>query len=156
MEQTRPPLPIITVNTNHMDPRILTKYDNTQDRCTKSFAMATLIRNAGQLHIEGHVLVVAILDRGASAIILGRKPGSRLAICHPTLLEPSRSFIAASRAEEHGIDQTKHLLEFTLAKGTSEETTIKTTALISNPDSYDVLLGMEFLGHTFGYVDPLT
>ena len=31
-----------------------------------------------------------------------------------------------------------------------------TECLISNTDVYDVLLGMEFMGQTFGYVHPLT
>ena len=70
-------------------------------------------------------------------------------MCHSAaLLEPEGSF---SGAEELGIDQTVHLLQFALTKGTSEEA----PALVFNMDSYDVLLGMGF-GQTFGYVDPLT
>lgn len=157
VEQTRPPLPSpFTVSTDNMDPCILAKYDNAQDRCNKSFAMAgPLVTSAGQFHIEGHVPAVEILDTGAGAIILGRKFASRLTICHPALLEPAGSFIAASGAEEHGIDQTVHLLEFTLTKGTSKETTTKAHALVSNTNSYENLLGMEFLKQTFGYADPL-
>ena len=73
MEQTRLPLPVITVATDDMDPFILTKNGNAQDRCNKSFAMTTLVTNAGRFHIEGHMSAVAILDTGADAIILGRK-----------------------------------------------------------------------------------
>lgn len=46
-------------------------------------------------------------------------------------------------------------LEFTLASGTSDETTIKALTVLSNSDTYDVLLGNEFLGPVFGMLDPL-
>lgn len=48
------------------------------------------------------------------------------------------------------------LLTFTLAKGTDAKTTVRHVAWVSNTDIYDVLLGMSFLGSTFGYVDHLT
>ena len=43
-----------------------------------------------------------------------------------------------------------------LAQGTTEETTIEAIAIIANTNSYNVLLGMDFLGPCFGYIDPLT
>ena len=48
------------------------------------------------------------------------------------------------------------LLEFILAKDTSEETKVNTYVLIADTDSYDVILGIYFLGVCFGYMDPLT
>ena len=47
-------------------------------------------------------------------------------------------------------------LDFVLAKGTSEETFVNTPILIADTDAYDVILGMDFLGPCFGYLDPLT
>ena len=64
--------------------------------------------------------------------------------------------MTASGQEERNVLKTKHALTFILAKGTAAETTIRAECLISNTDVYDVLLGMEFMGQTFGYVHPLT
>lgn len=47
------------------------------------------------------------------------------------------------------------LLQFLVAQGTTEETMIETTIIISNTNSYDVILGMDFLGPCFGFMDPL-
>ena len=49
-----------------------------------------------------------------------------------------------------------HVLSFTLARGTRVETTIVVPVIIANTDAYDVILGMDFLGPLFAYVDPLT
>ena len=99
---------------------------------------------------------MAILDTGAGSIILGKTFAATLPLCHPALLIPAGSFVTASGAEEIGVQKTKHALTFVLAKGTPDETTIRAECLISNTDVYDVLLGMEFMGQTFGYVYPLT
>lgn len=47
------------------------------------------------------------------------------------------------------------LLNFVLTKGTSEETTMFSTVLIADTNSSDVILGMDFLGPSFGMLDPL-
>ena len=49
-----------------------------------------------------------------------------------------------------------HPVEIILGKGTSEETKINTKILIADTDFYDVILGMDFLGNCFGFMDPLT
>ena len=36
------------------------------------------------------------------------------------------------------------------------ETTVTPLVIIADTDAYDVILGMDFLGPCFGYVDPLT
>lgn len=46
-------------------------------------------------------------------------------------------------------------LKFNLAKGTSEETRVTANVLMADTDLYDVILGTDFLGACFGYMDPL-
>ena len=139
-----------------MVPTIVHKYQKAQQQCGKHYAMSTLITTARQLQIEGRTPTVAILDTGAGAIILGKTFASRIEKCQPQLLEKAGTLITANGAEETGLKKTTFLLYFTLAKGTSEETNITATAIMADTDTYDVLLGMEFLGSVFGYVDPLT
>ena len=63
---------------------------------------------------------------------------------HPKLtFEYHLTFITAGGAEEKGLWCTTFLLAFTLAKGTSEETTVWATAMIANTNSDNVLLGMD-------------
>ena len=64
--------------------------------------------------------------------------------------------MTASGQEVKGVMKTKFPLTFTLAKGTEAETTIRAEVMISDTDVYDVLLGMDFQGETFGFVHPLT
>ena len=43
-----------------------------------------------------------------------------------------------------------------MGKGTRVQTVITAPVIIANTDAYDVILGMDFLGPLFAYVDPLT
>lgn len=52
--------------------------------------------------------------------------------------------------------RSKHLLNFLLAKGTTEETTIQYIVIIADTDAYNFILGTDFLGRCFGYLDPPT
>ena len=132
------------------------RYNEAQRLCGNTWTLATLDTGRGQLEIEQKVPRVAIMDTGAGKIILGKKFADTLALCDPTLLVPAGSFVTASGQVEKGVMKTKHALTFVLAKGTAAETTIRSECLISNTDVYDVLLGMEFMGQTFGWVHPLT
>ena len=155
-EQTRPTMPVLMVHQDKMAPTLVTKYQRAQQQCDKNYAMSTLITTSDQLQIEGRTPTVAVLDTSVGAIILGKTFASRIEKCQPDLLQTAGTLITASGAEEKGFKKTAFLLNFTLAKGTSEETNITATAIIADTDTYDVLLGMEFWGSVFGYIDPLT
>ena len=131
------------------------RYRRAQVNCRRRYAIATLDTHLGQLEIEGNVPKTAVLDTGTGAIILGKSFAAKLLKCLDVLLELSHTFVTSSGAEKLGVRKTTMLLSFTLAKGTTAQTIVKHVAWVSNTDIYDVLLGMSFLGSTFGYVDPL-
>ena len=132
------------------------RYNAAQEGHEKKYAMAQLITTDGQLEIEGIVPRIAVVDTGASAVILGRSFARRMDRCHPPWLVYGDSFITAGGHETKSLGRTKLHLKFVLSKGNCEETTIHATALIADTDAYDVILGMDFLGPCFGYMDPLT
>ena len=150
------PIPMLKISAENVSDTSFAQYNLAQEDCGRVWSLATLETGNGQLQIEGHVPKVAILDTGAGGIILGKSFAASLPLCHPSLLIPAGAFMTASGQEERNVLKTKHALTFILAKGTTAETTIRAECLISNTDVYDVLLGMEFMGQTFGYVHPLT
>ena len=66
------------------------------------------------------------------------------------------TFITAGGTEEKSLGRTKCQLTNCLAKGTNAETTVTSIAIIADTNACDIILGMDFLGACFGYVDPLT
>lgn len=99
---------------------------------------------------------VAVIDTGASAIILGISFASHLEKCHPTWLTFGDTFITTKGTKKKSLGHSKLLLGSVLTKGTSEETISSSTVLIADTNSYDMILGMDCLGPCFGYLDPLT
>ena len=118
--------------------------------------MATLITGGSQLEIDGKHPRTAVIDSGASSIILGKSFSEQLARCRPDELIFGDTFVTAGGTTETCVGRTKNGLSFTLARGTRVETTIVVPVIIANTDAYDVILGMDFLGPLFAYVDPLT
>lgn len=99
---------------------------------------------------------VAVIDTGASAIILGISFASHLEKCHPTWLTFGDTFITTKGTKKKSLGHSKLLLGSVLTKGTSEETISSSTVLIADTNSYDMIPGMDCLGPCFGYLDPLT
>ena len=118
--------------------------------------MATLNTGDGQLQIEGSTLSIAVIDTGASAVILGRTFARKIDKCRAPHLSYGDFFITIGGNEEASVGRSTRPIEFILGKGTSEETKVNTKILIADTNSYDVTLGMDFLGLCFGFVDPLT
>ena len=118
--------------------------------------MATLDTTGGTLEIEGFVPKVAVLDSGAGGLILGKSFAKQIDLCHEGLLTPAGAFLTPTGELITGVKKTVNTLSFVLAKGTVGEIRITAEVLISETDVYDVLLGMDFLGATFGFVHPLT
>ena len=144
------------VHEDKTEKMIAERYREAQRNYLKRYAMATLVTDDGQLVIEGLTPRVAVLDTGASAEILGRTFANRIRKCWPPYLSHGDSFITAGGREDMSLGRSKLPLDFVLGKGTSEENLVNTTILIADTDAYDVILGMDFLGPCFGYLDPLT
>ena len=66
------------------------------------------------------------------------------------------AFVTAGGTEEKSLGRTKSQLTICLAKGTDAETIVTSIAIIADTNAYDIILGMDFLGACFGYVDPMT
>ena len=132
------------------------KYRLAQLNSHNRYAMATLPNTDGALEIDGQSPAVVVIDTGAGAVILGKDFAAKIQNCKPPFLVAGDTFITASGVVEKGLGRTKFLLNFTLARGTSQETTIQSSAIIADTNAYDVILGMDFLGPCFGMMDPLT
>ena len=91
----------------------------------------------------------AVIDSGASSIILGKSFSEQLARCRPEELIFGDTFVTAGGTTETCVGRTKNGLSFTLARGTRVQTTIVVPVIIANTDAYDVILGMDFLGPLF-------
>ena len=87
---------------------------------------------------------------------MGKDFALKLSKFQPDELIDGDTFESAGGLEEKCLGRSKELLKFVLACGTSEETMIKATIIIANTNAYDVILGMDFLGPSFGYLDLLT
>ena len=120
------------------------------------FSKATLITTEGQLQVDGVTPRITIIDTGAGAIILGRSFARKINRCQFQYLAFGDTFVTAAGQETPSLGRMRLLLDFTLAKGTLEETKISSYTLIADTDAYDMILGMDFLGAVFGYLDPLT
>ena len=118
--------------------------------------MATLATRGSELEIDGKRPRTAVIDSGASSIILGRSFSEQIRRCRPEEFIFGDTFVTARGTTETCLGRTKHKLTSTLAKGTRVQTAITAPVIIANTDAYDVILGMDFLGPLVAYVDPLT
>ena len=150
------PMPVLTIMSEDVARATFERCNEAQKRCGDSWAMATLDTNRGQLETQGFVPKIDVVDSGAARIILGKSFAKNILLCGEGMVTPAGAFLTANGEEVTGLMKTTHCLTFTLAKGTTEETKITAKCLISETDVYDVLLDMEFLGATFGFVHPLT
>ena len=155
-KEQKAPVQVLVVQQLNEGKMIAEKYRLARKRHRMKFSMTTLLTTEGQLQVDGKTPQVAVIDTRAGAIILGGSFANRIDRCQSKYLAFGDSFVTAAGQDTPASGRTRLLLEFTLAKGTSEETTIKSHAMIADTNTYDVLLGMDFLGAVFGYLDPLT
>ena len=156
-DESRPrPLPVMVIHHENLLQDQVERYHEAQVLSGKKYSMATLITGQSQLIIEGRIPRVAVIDTGASSVIVGRAFGLHMDECQPENLIFGDTFVTAGGTKEKGLGRTINHLKFVLAKGTQAETTITAPVIIADTDAYDVILGMDFLGACFGYVDPLT
>ena len=131
-------------------------YHTAQLQAGLRFSMSTLITGGSQILVEGLKPKICVLDTGCSAIILGRSFAHMMERCSYKNLTYGDTFVTAGGTEEKLLGRTKSQLTICLAKGTDAETTVTSIAIIADTNAYDIILGMDFLGACFGYVDPLT
>ena len=107
----------------------------------KQMTMVTLITGQGQLTVEGHEPAIAVLDTGASAVILGKGFARKMFRCLPPYMGPGEEFITADGKTCKSLGNAVEKLEFIIGKGTPVETVIYCDAMVVDTSSYDVILG---------------
>ena len=156
LDMSRPIGPPTIIRGSALQAREEERYQAVQKQNRKKMTMATLINGDGQLQIEGLTPKIAVLDTGASAVILGRDFANAMAKCRTPWLARGGVFVTANGQENQSLGRTIKMLEFIIAKGTHAETKIHVHAMVADTNAYDVILGMDFLAECLGYVDPLT
>ena len=141
---------------NQIQPRQEARYHHVQTQNDKQMTMVTLITGQGQLTVEGHEPTIAVLDTGASAVILGKAFARKMFRCLPPYMAPGEDFITADGKTCKSLGNATEKLEFIIGKGTPVETVIYCDAMVVDTSSYDVILGMDFLAECKGLTDPLT
>lgn len=128
-------------------------YKHENSKSTRGYAGTTLFNLQGALTVDGLSPPMVKISTGTSAVVIGRSFASQIRKCHK-LVYGDTLFSAGKKEDRFG--RTEVPLEFVLAKGTPDSTCLQMTVFVGDTDSYDVVLGMDFLGPCYGYVDPLT
>ena len=144
------------VSTDGVHGAMVARYREAQLHSSYKWAMTTLVTKGGGLWVEGIMPRIAVVDTDASAVIMGRSFAAKFEQCKFLKLDYGATFITASGREDQALGRTKQPINLVWAGGTTEETSILAYAFIADTDAYDLILGMDFLGACFGYVDPLT
>lgn len=137
-------------------PREVSQYHEKHRVFDRRYSLAAFVTANGELDVDDEVSRRAVIDSGASSIVVGRDFAAKLLRCAQSNLVFGDSFTTAGGTKEQSLGRTKTHLTFTLARGTPTETTISAPVIIADTNVYDVLLGMDFPGPLFGYFDPLT
>ena len=127
------------------------KHENLKS--TRRYAGTTLFNLEGALTIDGLSPPMVKISTGTSAVVVGKSFASQIRKCHKLVY--GDTFVSAGKKEDR-FGRTEVPLEFVLAKGTPDSTSLQMTVFVGDTDSYDVVLGMDFLGPCYGYVHPLT
>ena len=86
------PLKVVMVHQDHIPNMLNRYYYDAQVYAGNKYSMSTILTTSGALLIEGHRPKVAVIDSGASSIILGKKFASKIDKCRPTNLVTSDTF----------------------------------------------------------------
>ena len=120
-EEEKAPIPVLMLQQLNARKMISEKYRLAQKRHRMKFSMATLITTEGQLQVDGKTPRAAVIDTGARAIILGRSFAKSIDKCQSKYLAFGDTFVTAAGQDTPSLRRRRLFLEFTLAKGTSEE-----------------------------------
>ena len=110
---------------------------------------------SGILDVEGYVPKEAILDTGATKVIVSKNFAAAMAI-HAVSLAKGTKFVTASGAVEVPLGVTYSTIEFTLGRGTNHALSVLLHVTVVDTTAYDVLLGIEFMTAVRGAYDSYT
>lgn len=105
------------------------------------------------LLVEGHVPIVVVVDTGACSILVGRKFAASIAKLEPRHLKRAPSVITTCGQPSRPIGLSVSPLEFVLADGTENRTKFLAPVIVMDIDTYDILLGKEFIASCGGGMD---
>ena len=109
----------------------------------------------GALDVNGYVPKEAILDTGASKVMLSKVFAAAMNIGTDSLAK-GVEFVTASGAHAMPLGITKGKLKFTLGRGTEWMHMVEVNATVVDTTAYDVILGMEFVTAMRGAYDSYT
>ena len=109
----------------------------------------------GVLDVEGYVPKEAILDTGATKVMMSKNFAAAMAI-HAVSLAKGTKFVTASGAVEVPLGVTYSSVEFYLGRGTPHALSVHLHVTVVDTTAYDVLLGTEFMAAVRGAYDIYT
>ena len=107
------------------------------------------------LDVEGYLSKEAILDTGATKVILSNNFAGAMAI-YAVSLAKGTEFVTTSGAVELPLGVTYSPVEFYLGRGTSHALSVHLHVTVVDTTAYDVLLGTEFMAAVRGAYDSYT
>ena len=125
------------------------------DRATTNYTPAYVDNKNGILDVEGYVPKEAILDTGATKVMLSRTFAAAMQI-HAANLNRGTEYVTESGAIEMPLGISKSKVKFTMARGTPQMCNILLFVTVVETTAYDVLLGMEFITAMGGAYDAYT
>ena len=124
-------------------------------RGTTIYTPAFIDNSRGVLDVAGYVPKEAILDTGATKVMLSRAFAAAIPINKDHLLRGEK-YVTANGAIEVPLGVTRGKLQFTLGRGTPHEQSELLYVTVVETTAYDVLLGMEFMTAFGGAYDTYT
>ena len=125
------------------------------DLLTTHYSPVYIDTMSGVLDVEGYVPKEAILDTGATKVMLSKNFAAAMAI-HAVSLAKGIEFVTASGAIEVPLGVTYSPVEFNLGRGTPHALSVKLLVSVVDTTAYDVLLGTEIMAIVRGAYDSYT
>ena len=122
---------------------------------TTHYTPVYLDTKTGVLDVEGYMPKEAILDTGATKVMLSNNFAAAMAI-YVVSLAKGTEFVTASGAVEVPLGVTYSTVEFYLGRGTSHALSVHLHVTVVDTTAYDVLLGTEFMAAVRGAYDSYT
>ena len=117
LENPRPVF-VAFIHNEDISMQTLSQYRESQTRSSQRYSMATLITGGSELEIEGKRPRTAVIDSGASSIILGKSFSEHIRRCHRDNLNFGDTFVTARGTIKTCVGSKRNGLAFILAKGT--------------------------------------
>ena len=125
------------------------------DRATTNYTPAYIDNTHGVLDVEGYVPKEAILDTGATKVMLSQTFAAAMQI-NSNNLTRGVEHVTVSGAVEMPLGVSQGKVEFTVSRGTPHMHTIWLFVTIVDTTAYNVLLGIEFMSAMGGAYDVRT